>query len=77
MADAAIVLGKILDHFQQSDTRPGEDWAFDDEFSSLCLDYLSPHGAKFWLDIERDGTIRIIWSPGNGGEVNSLTFVHQ
>jgi len=77
MTEAQKLLGAILDHYQNNDTRPGEDWAFDDEFSSLCLDCLSPDGSKFWLDIERDGTIRVLWSPGNGKDVTSLTFVSQ
>ena len=77
MTDAEKLLGAILDHYQNNDTVPGEDWALDSEGESLCLDCLSPDGSKFWLDIERGGTIRVLWSPGNSGEVNLMTFVHQ
>jgi len=76
VADAAKVLGEILDHFQKTERWPSDDWAFDDDYSSLCLDHQSRDGSKFWLDIERDGTLRVMWKSA-GGEVNSLTFVHR
>lgn len=76
MPDAKLVLNEILDYFQSNDRNPGGDWAFPDDFSSLCLDYRDRHDTKFWLDIERDGTIRLVWQP-LGGEITSMTFVQS
>lgn len=77
MADAKQVLNEALDYFQRENESPGEWWAFPDDGSSLCLDYESEKdGTKFWLDIERDGTIHIMWRPASG-DVKSLSFIHQ
>ncbi len=75
MHDAKQIINEILDYFQSKDRDPGGDWAFPDDFSSLCLDYRDRHETKFWLDIERDGTIRIVWKPLDG-ELKSLVFAH-
>lgn len=76
MADATKILNEALDYFEKTETDPGGGWAFCDDYSSMGLDFKSPAGDKFWLDIERDGTILVMWKSA-GGEVNSLTFVHQ
>jgi hypothetical protein len=74
VTDAKQFLNEILDYFQDRDRKPGGDWAFPDDFSSLGLDYRDRHETTFWLDIERDGTIRIVWKP-LGGDLKSMTFV--
>lgn len=77
MDDAKRVLNEVLDYFQETNTSPGGWWAFPDDCSSLCLDFQAEKDpTKFWLDLERDGTVRIIWKP-EGGDLKSLTFVHQ
>ena len=73
MSDAERILGEILDHFKKNDLKPEDAWAFPDDYSSLCLDHQSPDGTKFWLDIERDGTIMILWKP-KGSKPQVLTF---
>ena len=77
MTDAKQVLNEVLDYFEKEDTTPGDWWAFPDDFSSLCLEFRSEKDdTTFWLDMERDGTIRLVWRPA-GSELKSLTFVHQ
>jgi len=60
MTDDIAALIEIIAHFAKNDWRPGEDWAFPDDNSSLCLDHRLPDGTKFWLDIEKNG-ITIMW----------------
>lgn len=70
------LLAEILDHFDAAESSPGDNWAFCDDRSSLGLDYRSPDGTKFWLDINKDGTISIFWRP-SGADGQSLTFAPQ
>jgi chromatin segregation and condensation protein Rec8/ScpA/Scc1 (kleisin family) len=75
--DAKQVVNEVLDYFQKNGTDPGGWWAFPDDFSSLCLDFDSTKDdTMFWLHIERDGTLRLVWRP-KGGDLKSLTFVHR
>ena len=71
MSDAKRILGEILDHFKKNDLNPEDAWAFD--YSSLGLDHQSPDGTKFWLDLDRDGTIMILWKP-RGSKPQVLRF---
>ncbi len=74
MSEAQRIIGEILDHFAENDLRPSDDWAFPDDFSSLCLDHQSSDGTKFWLDLERDGTISVLWKPAGAERPTILRF---
>jgi hypothetical protein len=74
MSEAQLILGEILDHFLTNDLRPEDAWAFPDDGSSLCLDHQSPDGAKFWLDLKRDGTITVLWRPAGADKPRVLHF---
>lgn len=74
--DAAKTINEILDYFQSANTSPGGEWALPDDGSSLCLDFRGVDDTVFWIDIERDGSIRVVWRPKNGPS-RSMTFVHQ
>jgi hypothetical protein len=77
MHDVKQVVNEVLDYFLKQGTDPGGWWVFPDDFSSLCLDFRSTKDdTAFWLDIHRDGTLRLVWRP-NGGDLKSLTFVHD
>lgn len=60
---ARQIIGEVLDHFRSPDRHLGDEWAFADDNSSMGLDHRSPDGTKFWLDLNRDGTIVILWKP--------------
>lgn len=76
MTEAVKVLNEAMDYFEKTETDPGGEWAFCEDYSSLGLDFRSPNGDAFWLDLERDGTILVMWKKADG-EVNSVTFVQQ
>ena len=76
-ANATKVINEILDHFQNNGEKPSDNWDFDDEFSSMCLDHQSSDGAKFWIDIERDGTIHILWKAAGADKPQVVIFVSQ
>jgi hypothetical protein len=61
--DAKQFLNEIIAHFAAAKEGPGQDWAHDDGFTSYCLDHLGSDGTKFWIDLEDDGTICILWKP--------------
>lgn len=68
--DVTKTLNDVLDHFQHQKIGPGEDWAFDDDFQTYALDYRSNDGAKFWIDLARDGTVTLLWkAPGSSTPV--------
>ena len=77
MSESVKTINEILDYFEKVETDPGGDWAFPDDYSSLCLDFRGKDNTVFWIDIERDGSIRLIWRPGNNGEFKSMTFVEK
>lgn len=76
MSDAKHLLNEILDYFQAEDRDPGGDWAFPDDFSSLGLDYRDRFDTKLWLDLERDGTIHLVWKFRNG-EMKRMIFAQR
>lgn len=76
MTDATKIINDALDYFAKSETDPGGFWAFPDDGSSLGLDFRAKDDTVFWLDIDRDGTIQLVWRP-SGGDLVSLAFVHQ
>jgi hypothetical protein len=75
MIDAKVLLTEIINHFITAKTGPGDFWAHDDQFESYCLDYKSEDGGIFWLDLESDGTIRIVWKANHNASIQSQTFV--
>jgi len=72
--DAKRLLNEVLDHFDSNNIHPDDAWAFADDKSGMGLDHRSADGTKFWLDIERDGTIRILWKPRGIGPPQVVTF---
>ena len=64
------LINEILDYFKDNEhERPDRDWAFQEDFSSYNYDYQSRKGTKFWIDLERDGTIKVFWRVGDKREV--------
>ena len=72
--EAAAMLTEIIDHFANTEERP-EDWAHDDTGRSFCLDYRSKDGAKFWLDLDKDGTITVLWKPAGADAPVIMKFL--
>lgn len=70
--DASAVLTEIIDYFATSEEGAGGEWAHPDDFSSYCLDFQGRDGTKFWLDLEKDGTIHLMWKRGD--VVKSMNF---
>lgn len=63
--DAAALLTEIVDHFAKTGENPGDWWAHCDDYTSYSLDHTSKDGTKFWIDLDKDGTITLLWkSPG-------------
>lgn len=61
------VLTEILDWFTTNDKTPGDWWAPSDCRTSYGLDWRSEIGdRKFWLDLDKDGTITIYWKRPDG-----------
>ncbi len=57
------VLAEVLDYFKAANLYPEDCWCFDDNDGSLGLDHRSADGTKFWLNLNRDGSIEIYWKP--------------
>ena len=74
MSNARTLLTEIIDYFANCDEKPGDFWAHDDEFESYCLDHRSKDGTKFWLDLEKDGTISIMWKPATAAKPTVMFF---
>jgi hypothetical protein len=74
-SSASALLTEIINHFATAKESPGDWWAHDDDYSSYCLDHKSKDGTVFWLDLEDDGTIRIVWKPANEEKLRGMTFV--
>lgn len=71
------LLNEILDYFKDNEReRPDRDWAFPEDYSSYCFDHRSRNGTKFWVDLERDGTIKIFWRKA-GGQAEVAIFEPQ
>ncbi len=56
-------LSKIIDHFAESDDGPPGDWAHDTDCSSYALEHRGKDGTRFWIDLDKDGTISVLWKP--------------
>ncbi|SEE51486.1 hypothetical protein [Bradyrhizobium lablabi] len=61
--DAAAFLTEIIDYFATAKETPGDWWAHPEDLSSYNLDHRGRDGSKFWIDLEKDGTIMILWLP--------------
>lgn len=72
MSDKATILKEIIHHFASNDI--DRDWAHADDMSSYGLDHRSEDGTKFWLDINEDGTIVVLWKPLGAVEPTVLRF---
>lgn len=72
---AAELLTEIIDYFITAKESPGDFWAHDDSYQSYCLDHKARDGTIFWLDLEHDGTIRIVWQRPQDEKLKSMTFV--
>lgn len=72
--DASSFLSEIIDYFATAKESPGDWWAHDDDFSSYCLDHRARDGTAFWLDLEKDGTIRVLWKTGEKSKPEIMTF---
>jgi len=72
IVDGKNLANELLDYFQQTQTYPGDDWAFDEDYTELGLDWQGKDGAKFWLTIDRNGVVNILWK--NGAEVKTSIY---
>jgi hypothetical protein len=66
MSNAEQVLAEIIDHFADGDENPGDHWCPDEHRTSYGLDYKGKDGRKFWLDLDKDGTITVFWKRPSG-----------
>ncbi len=57
------VFGDLIDYLASGDLSLGEDWAASEDLDSYGLDWRAPDGTKFWLTLNRDGTIDVYWRP--------------
>ena len=73
-ARAKKTLNEVLDFFAAHNTNPGDWWGFTDDGSEFCLDYRSPNGARFWLDLTREGVISLLWRAPGSTEHQSFAF---
>lgn len=71
---AAEFLTEIIDHFAHAKETPADWWAHDEAGESYCLDHLSRDGTKFWLDLDKNGTITILWKPANASDAKVMKF---
>lgn len=63
---ARKAIGEIIDRFADGKETPGDAWAPSEDRTSFGLDYQGRDGCKFWLDLDRDGTITLYWVPPSG-----------
>lgn len=77
MRDPKEFINKILSWYAERGITPGEGWAFPDDKSSLCFeDSHRVTGHALWIDLEDDGTIRVLFRPDDGAESEAMTFTH-
>ncbi len=78
MGDAAKqVLAEVIDYFADNEESPGDWWAPSEDRTSLGLDWRASHeGRKFWIDLDKDGTVTIYWKRP-GGESSVVRFCEQ
>lgn len=61
------VLTEILDWFNETGKTPGDWWAPTDDRMSYGLDWRDDNGQrKFWLDLDKNGTVSIFWKRPDG-----------
>ncbi len=70
---AEQMLNEVLDHFARTRSHPGDDWAPSDDGDTLCLDY-AKDGVKFLIDLDRDGTITLLWKKTGTTTPKIITF---
>jgi len=72
--DAKALLTEIIDHFANSVDTPDSWWAHSDDGTAYCLDH-SSGSIKFWIDLDKDGTITLLWKRGTENEPTVMKFV--
>jgi hypothetical protein len=73
--DAKQFLNQIIAHFAIEEEGPGDWWAHDNEFTSYALQHDGKDGVRFWIDLEDDGTITVLWKPAGAGDPIIKRFV--
>jgi len=71
---AKKLLNEIIAFFSTCQEGLGDGWAHDDEFTSYGLDYRHRNGTQWWLDLENDGIIRILWKPVGQDKPTTMYF---
>lgn len=68
MSDRAkSIMTEIIDRFADGTYGgPGDEWAPDEDHASYGLDCRGKDGCKFWLDLDKNGTITIFWKRPDG-----------
>lgn len=74
MKNASEILTEIINHFAKTGETPGDWWAHDDAFESYCLDHIGKDETKLWIDLNKDGSIGLLWKPQGDGSPLCLTF---
>lgn len=72
---AANAMTAALEYFERTGRNPGDWWAFTDDQSEMCLEFNGNDGAKFWLDLNKDGTIQLMWRAPDTTKAESINFV--
>lgn len=72
--DPKKLLTEIIAFFSTCQEGLGDGWAHDSEFKSYGLDYRHRNGTVFWLDLEDDGTIHVLWKPVGQDSATSMRF---
>ncbi len=74
MMDAKALLAEIIDHFASSEETPGDWWAPAEDHSSYNLQHDSKDGTRFWIDLDKDGTITLVWRPCGRESADVMQF---
>jgi hypothetical protein len=68
------LLTEIIDYFATKDEGLGDMWAHPDDFSSYGLDYRNRDGTQLWIDLDKDGTITVLWKRPDNSKVQVKKF---
>ena len=68
------LLTEIVDYFATKQDGLGDMWAHPDDFSSYCMDYRSRDGTQLWIDLEKDGSIVVLWKCKDNIKPHVLKF---
>ena len=68
------ILNDALNYFAKTETTPGDWWAFDDDQIGLGLHHQGDDGSLFYLDLDRDDKIIIVWRAPGTEKMQSATF---